>query len=155
MRFLTTVLVLCGAAESSAQFNHRDFEKLYALEGTWQMEAKGGFRYEHWEKKSNDLLLSRSFRISDNDTTTLETVRLAFIDGEVVYAPTVPDQNEGKPVTFRLSKIDGGSFHFENKEHDFPQRIIYTLKNKTELECVIDGNTPKGYAKQTYPFRKI
>lgn len=137
-----------------AQFSQADFEKLAALAGIWQMQIKDGFLYEQWEMSDSNLMLSRSFKVTGKDTLALERVRLTFAKGEIFYTPVVPNQNDGKPVPFKLSRIDGSTFYFENKEHDFPQRIIYYLKSASELECLIDGQTTEGYSKQSYNFKK-
>jgi len=149
---LTMGVLLSFSGE--AQFTHRDFEKLYALEGSWQMPTKKGIRFEQWKKISENVMRAESFRVTGADTVTLEHIELTFNQGEIFYTPTVPDQNEGKPVPFKLSKIEGPVFSFENKAHDFPQRIIYTFKSKTELECVVDGETASGYQKIPFVFRK-
>jgi hypothetical protein len=46
-------------------------------------------------------------------------------DKTVFYTPTVPDQNDAKPVPFRMVSYEGHVVVFENPDHDFPQRIVY------------------------------
>lgn len=140
---------------SVAQFTTAHFEKLSRLTGIWQMQTRSGFLCEQWEKQTDNLMLGKSFKITGKDTVALERIRLTFEKGEIFYTPTVLDQNEGKPVPFKLSKIEDNAFYFENKEHDFPQRIIYHLKSAAELECSIDGQTSKGYSRQSFQFIRL
>ena len=88
----------------------------------------GSSRLEIWKRKTDTTFSGVGLKINGRDTINLETIDLTFTDGTYWYIPTVPDQNDALPVHFKLS--DYGPFHaiFENDKHDFPQRIIYTLK---------------------------
>ncbi len=71
-------------------------------------------------------------------------------NGCVTYNPTLPDQ---QPVSFKLTEIRDGQYIFENKAHDFPQRIIYKIDNN-QLSVTINGNTPKGFKEIPYLFTR-
>jgi hypothetical protein len=117
------------------------------------MKTKNGVLIEKWTKVNDSLLTSISYRIKGNDTTIQETVELKYLKGSIIYSPTVPDQNDGKSVTFSLIKIDSGGlhYHFENKQHDFPQKIVYMLGSKS-LRVVISGQTDKGFKEIPFDF---
>jgi hypothetical protein len=61
-------------------------------------------------------------------------------DGGLSYVAKPSRQPE---ATFRLTKATPVELVFENPAHDFPQRIIYMLKNSTNLVAAIEG-TKKG-----------
>jgi len=151
---LLLTLLITSFSEAQAQQNKRHFKRLHKLEGTWEMQTKKGKLYEVWTKQDAHLLQSRSFRVNGTDTLLQETVALALRDGDIFYTPTVPNQNEGQPVPFKLTKVEGRSYYFENPQHDFPQRIIYDLKSKQNLEVRIDGNTPRGFREMKFVFKK-
>jgi len=133
MNKILCLLFLLFALNSNAQFNYEDFKTLHRLAGIgWQMEMKKGSLIEKWTKVNDSLLTSKSYRINGTDTTTLETVELKFSNGKITYTPTVSDQNEGKPVTFALISVNNSlNYTFENKQHDYPQQIIYQLGGRS------------------------
>jgi len=144
MNKIFCLLFLLFSINSSAQFKFEDFKNLHSLAGMgWQMEMKKGSLIEKWGKVNDSLLISKSYRINGADTTTLETVELKYSNGVITYAPTVPDQNEGKPVTFTLISIQNWlNYTFENKQHDYPQQIIYQLGGKSLKVTIRALNDP-------------
>jgi hypothetical protein len=80
-----------------------------------------------------------SYEIRNNDTVSFETIRLELINDEIFYIPNVRNQNQGKQVRFKLISFDDTAV-FENKKHDFPQRIYYSIKDDM-LEAAIEGES--------------
>ena len=96
------------------------------LEGDWEMpRRKGGVLVESWKIKDSKTMRGGSMRIVEKDTTLQESIRLFYKDKQFWYVSTVPDQNEGKPIAFKMVRAEAGKYVFENPKHDFPQRIIY------------------------------
>ena len=154
---MKTILLLCFLIfikPCSGQFAHTDFEKLYELKGKWKMEQNTGYLVEEWLWVSDNILVSKSYTVKEKDTVFKETVRLDFKNGEIHYSPIVVNQNDGKEVRFKLINTDNGQFVFENKEHDFPQQIIYQF-SKNKLNVVINGNTSKGFSEIPFSFTRV
>lgn len=149
--FILSIIITCSCF---SQWTKNDFAPLLALEGKWIMPVKKGMLHEVWQMKNDSRLESKSYRVNGGDTIMLETVQLVLEKDAVYYMPTVPDQNEGKQVSFSLTKIDGNRFHFTNPEHDFPKRIIYYLKNEKELEVIIDDNVDGSAKRSVFSFKK-
>jgi hypothetical protein len=91
-------------------------------------KSNGSYRLEVWEKKDNQLLTGKGLKVVMKDTTLIESIELYYRDDHFWYVPTVPDQNKGLPVPFKLVSSKKYQFVFENEDHDFPQRIIYEFK---------------------------
>jgi hypothetical protein len=138
----------------NAQFKVNQFEKFYALEGTWRMPDEKGYYYEVWKIVNDIYLHGSSFKVNGTDTIPHETLQLRFNDGEITYTPTVSDQNEGKIITFRLISLKENQFVFENKNHDFPRRIVYKINNSKSMTATISGKTSKGFKKVPFVFTK-
>ena len=118
------ILILCFSVPGPAQ----SFEPLIWLTGTWVMtKPNGNQRLEIWQKDSSTSLTGKGYKVSGKDTILLETLKIYEDEKDLStwYVPTVPDQNEGKPVLFKMTRRSDYLFVFENKEHDFPQRITY------------------------------
>ena len=109
------------------------------LTGLWQMQTSRGPLFEEWNKPCGDSMAGRSYKIKGSDTILLESVSIKTIGNNIFYVPTVQDQNNRQPVFFKLISQSSNSFVFENKEHDFPQRIIYRFVNNDSVVARIEG----------------
>lgn len=132
-----------------------NFKNLLALEGTWSMPSGNGVIIEDWVRQSKNELKGSSYKIENGDTTFMENLRLVRSKNLIQYIPTVFNQNEGQPVIFTLVAVDDGQYVFENTEHDFPQRIIYHLKEKNSLVARINGKTSKGFRENIFEYVRI
>ena len=138
-------------------FNYQQdvFSELQQLSGTWKMETGRGAIYESWKKTGKDEMQGKSFKLNGNDTITLEDVKLSKMSDGLFYIPTLADQNEGKPVSFKMIKSQNKTFVFENKEHDFPQRIIYHLVTKDSVHAWIEGMKDGKEGRSDYYFKRV
>lgn len=109
------------------------------LIGKWSLETKKGLIVEEWEKVSDTLYKGKSFSVKDNIETLLENIELVKIEKDYYYIPSVVNQNEGKPIKFKLVSSENDKYIFENPEHDYPQRIIYYKSDGKTLNARIEG----------------
>lgn len=130
---------------------------LFDLKGVWCMNVKGGTLCEIWQQTDSASLEGKGLKVNEkNDTLITENILITVKGNDILYIPTVVDQNEGKPVEFKLVKTKKGIFIFENKEHDFPQQIIYHFKDNDMLEVIIEGKTEEGFKSIPFNFtRKV
>jgi hypothetical protein len=136
----TILLTVCYTFALQAQtFTEANFKPLHGLVGTWKMETARGSLFETWQLSSAHQLAGKSFRIRNTDTVLLEQVDLSFKDGNILYIPVVRGQNNEQPVIFRLISNTGDQYIFENKEHDYPQRVIYKIVSKDAVHARIEG----------------
>lgn len=132
-----------------------EFNKLMLLVGTWKMETKKGPIFEQWEKISNTHLAGKSYRLTENDTVMLETIQLVKRADGIFYIPVVENQNDRQPVPFRLVTGTADRFVFENQEHDFPQRIIYTIVTPDSVVARIEGISKGQPASSEFYYRRM
>jgi hypothetical protein len=140
-----------GFSQTSADH----FTQLRQLSGLWSMETKKGLLYEAWNIIGPKEMISSSYRLNGNDTMFLERVRLVDSSSAVFYIPIVTGQNQGKPVYFRLQPVVNGSFVFENKEHDFPQRVIYKFTDADHLDARIEGTRDGKLEGSDFPYKRV
>lgn len=133
------LIVICTCTAHAQAFTEIQFKPLHSLVGTWKMETARGVLYEAWQLSSNHQLAGKSYRIRNTDTVLLEQVDLRFKDGNILYIPVVRGQNNEQPVIFRLISITDDRYVFENKEHDYPQRVIYSILSKDSVHARIEG----------------
>lgn len=133
------ILLFSVVTVNAQSFSERDFKPLHALQGLWKMETGRGAIYEEWQVKTDDKLGGRSYRINNADTMIMERIELFINGNEIVYRPVVTDQNNQQPVTFKLVSNTDGRYVFENKAHDFPQRVIYKIVSSDSVHARIEG----------------
>lgn len=128
---LTSIFLSCYGPQTP-------IEKAGWLIGTWQGTSENGTITESWEQKNDSLFVGVDYLINEKDTFYTEHIELRQRGADLYYIPTVTDQNEGKPVEFKLSSSEG-KLVFENPTHDFPQFIIYTQQGKDSLLAEVSG----------------
>jgi hypothetical protein len=102
-------------------------------------DGEGG-AYEEWSEPKGDSMIGRAYKLSGpSDTIVSEQIVLKKVGESIWYIPTVAGQNSGKPVAFKMIAYSDSSFTFENKEHDFPQRVIYRFVNNDSIVATIEG----------------
>lgn len=152
IRYLTiTVLLLtsCGFIVKDNQLQKADW-----LLGTWEMKTPRGSVYETWEITGDNQLSGMSYMLNGTDTAVFERIRLVVEQDEIFYIPAVSNQNDGKEVRFRGSSISESELVFENPEHDFPQKIKYSLIRSDSLVAEISGEVNGQMRNQLFPMKK-
>lgn len=132
------------------RFGHAQELNISLFDGVFISTNDGGAMQEVWTRLNDSTAKGQSILVAVNgDTTVLEQVMIKKIKSSWYYAPTVPDQNQGKEILFQLINSENNSYTFENKNHDFPQRIIYSFPNKKQVNARIEGDV-KGELKIEY-----
>lgn len=154
MLYFVVALIAVSFNLVKMDYNIDDFIKLYFLEGEWVMPYKEGELVEKWEKTYDKVLEGETFYLKDNEKLSHENISLRLKDARIYYTAKVKGQNNGEPVPFTLIEIDKNKFIFQNKEHDFPQRITYEIKSYNEFTAIVEGETDKGEKRIIYNFKK-
>lgn len=131
------LFLLLISAEAQAQ--NMDF-----LIGTWKVEDRE--LYEVWDKNGKDDFNGYSYRLENGEKIITETLSIKRINNKMIYAATVPDQNEGNTIRFQLNGDLESYLSFENAEHDFPKKIHYKKINENEIEVTVLGDEGKGFS---------
>lgn len=126
-----TLIVCCSSHDDP-------FKNLDKLTGLWTMNTDQGPLYEEWSRQINNSMYGKSYMINGNDSIVLELVELKKQGDSVVFEPIVKGQNNEKPVSFKLVNTDT-AFIFENKNHDFPQRVIYKFIGNDSIVARLEG----------------
>jgi len=155
---LLLIAILLVGQNLLAQNNNygiTDFRSLDAILGTWKMETRRGPMFEQWTSVNNEKFQGKSFRLNNQDTLVMERIELSISGGSIVYSPIATGQNDGKAVEFKLISNTGNRFVFENKEHDYPQRIIYHFKSKDTLNARIEGTKDGKEMGSNFPYVRL
>lgn len=116
-----------------------DAPSLGWLEGRWTGEKDGVRSSEEWREAAPGALLGVHADVKDGRLVSWEFLRIgATPDGVFYYA----SPRSAPPTAFKLVERAEQRVVFENKQHDFPQRILYWLDAKRALHARIEG--PQG-----------
>jgi Domain of unknown function (DUF6265) len=120
--------------------------------GKWKMNSDKMEYYEDWELVNETELVGIGFSIEEGDSILSEQLYLKKFAEQWAYV-AIPDN---QAITlFALQEFSQNKFSFENKEHDFPQRIIYEFKGDDQLEVAIEGVIDGELMKRDFSFRHI
>jgi hypothetical protein len=136
IRSFTLVLIslILFSCQNTKQYIHDDFfEKII---GEWQLEDMPVV--EKWTYVDGQFLAS-VIVTSGTDQLVTEEIQIIENDDGIFYEADVEDQNNGEPVLFKMIFSDENKIVFENKEHDFPQRITYEFLDDNKLIATIEG----------------
>ena len=121
----------------------------------WQNVTAKGTMVEEWKIENDSTYVAEVYFMANNiEKIPAETIILKQEAGELLYIPTVRDQNAGKAVTFRLTSSSDNQLIFENPAHDFPQKISYTRINSDSIVAEISGIADGKLRSAKFPMSK-
>jgi hypothetical protein len=125
---------------------------LQLFPGKWLMETDRAEIFEEWIVSGETELTGKSFNIEAGDKYVSEILYLKKFGEQWAYV-AVP---EGQSITlFALVEYTPKKFIFENKEHDFPQRIIYEFHKDGKLTAAIEGTVNGENKRKEFSFRLV
>jgi hypothetical protein len=131
--------VLSLASPLLAQTPAASVEALAWMEGAWAGEKDGVAMEELWTAPRGGALLGLHRDVKAGRMVSWEFQRIqATPDGIFYYA----SPQSAPPTPFKLVETGDKRAVFENKAHDFPQRILYWADAKGALHARIEG--PQG-----------
>jgi hypothetical protein len=113
--------------------------------GKWKMTVEEADIYfgksdifEEWESINDNELVGMSYNInlSTDKKYISENLFLKKFGDQWAYIAAPVKQTI---TLFVLSEYSENKFIFENKEHDFPRKIIYDFKSEDELIATLEG----------------
>lgn len=131
---------------------YKKIEQLEWLIGTWTNESGEEFSQETWSKENDSTFTAFSFTQIEGKTVFAETMALEQKDQRLLLTVATANEKGSSPVTFTFISSDKKQFTFENKSHDFPQRITYTNPAKDSLHAWIEGKVNNENKKVEFHF---
>jgi hypothetical protein len=113
--------------------------KISWILGEWIQSDSAGTFHEKWIVNPDNSFDGIGYLMVENDTIFAEDLQIRISGDNIYYVPTLINQNDGKEVLFRLDSLTDNLMIFENSQHDFPTRIIYTHPTSDSLHAWIEG----------------
>ena len=137
-------LFICLSLIVNSIFAQQNLNQLNFLIGTWKVENKES--YEAWNKLSPVEFSGEVYKLIGNSKNIRESLALKIIESKIVYQATVPTQNDGKTIEFKLNILTKNTFSFENSQHDFPKKIQYNKIDQNKIFIQVLGEDNKGFS---------
>jgi hypothetical protein len=107
------------------------------LAGSWSSDENGRQILEQWMPPAGGTMLGMSRTVARGKTVEYEFLLLRTeANGDINYVARPSGQSE---AAFKLIRANASEVVFENPQHDFPQRICYSLKSDGKLTAAIEG----------------
>ena len=143
MRIFTIVFLLftCSInmfSQSSVEVSSqkKSINELNWLSGYWSADLNVTKMEEIWLPESNNTMIGLHRDSFQSGKIFFEYLRIEQSNDTIVYKASPRGK---KPTSFYLKSMNNHSVVFENIEHDFPQRIMYSL-NEDTLFVRIEGD---------------
>ncbi|MEO8648274.1 MAG: DUF6265 family protein [Acidobacteriota bacterium] len=153
-RLVFAAVSLLSAVVIAVPAERRGLNELAMFSGCWERSDKNGavIVSEQWMKPAGTSILGMGRTVRDGKTVDHEFMRIENrADG--LYFVARPKAN-AEETEFKLKSRTANSFTFENPEHDFPQRVIYSFGNGT-MTGRIEGNNKGKPMGIDFPFKKV
>jgi hypothetical protein len=115
-------------------------EDLAWLVGSWRERKQGVETEEHWIAPKADMMLGVNRTARESGRNSFEFLRIARTPTGISYFASPG----GRPATeFNLVQLEQKPQRkvvFENRTHDFPQRVLYWLDDDGALHARIEGS---------------
>ena len=148
---LAACLVATGWGQEAAP--RATVERLAWLAGSWRLEKAGRVTDEQWMAPAGGVMLGMARTVAKGKVVEFEFTQVRVgPGGELFYIAHPSGQKE---AAFQALSQTDTEVVFENKEHDFPQRISYRLNADGTLLASIEGPRADGTTRRIeYLYRR-
>jgi hypothetical protein len=136
---IVAALALLAGSRAGAVPPAEGVEALAWMAGAWAGEKDGVAMEEVWTSPRGGALLGLHRDVKGGRLLSWEFLRIQATDAGVVYFAS---PRSAPPTPFKLVEAGDRRVVFENKAHDYPQRILYWVDAKGALHARIEG--PQG-----------
>ena len=127
-------------------------EDFNILKGKWKLDNDKFVLIEEWEKINDTTFTGLSYTLNGDKKNISEKLYLLKLNHHIVY---IAQPGNNSPTLFTLVSSDSSRFVFENKEHDFPQKIIYHFITDSILNASIEGDESGATKRKEFNFNKL
>lgn len=118
------------------------------------MKTKNGKMIERWQKYGDSLTAISHRYKANGDSVLTETIVLKQKNDIWYFCVTGYEKGNIGKTDFKLVASANSTFIFENKQHDFPQQIVYQNKGENELLAWIEGEIGGKKRKIEFPYKR-
>ena len=145
---LLSAFPVCGASAPAAEI-----ASLSWLSGCWASENGEPGSGEHWTSLAGGTMFGTSRTVEHGKTVGFEFMELRYLpDGRLAFIAHPSGQ---RATTFPALRASDSEAVFENRQHDFPRRVVYAREGDAGLRARIEG-VRKGVPEAIdFPMRRV
>lgn len=142
---IATLLISLSAAA--------DISRLSWMSGCWAYDDAEPGSGEYWMPPVGGTMFAVSRSIRDSRTVAFEYLRIEeSAEGSLALFASPSGQS---PARFDMVSLTNNEVVFENPEHDFPQRMVYSLTQDGRLIGRIEGQSNGRPKSIDFPMSRI
>lgn len=126
---------------------------LKVLLGKWEDNNKNNTFQEIWTAQNDSIYNGIGIEILDNDTLKIEKLTVIALNNKLRYG--VVANNSDNTIWFEEVGNTKNEIIFENKNHNFPQRIIYSKDYYNQIVARIEGVVNDSLIQYNFDYSKI
>ena len=144
---MTLVILAAIVAMTGAD----DVEKLAWMAGSWMQETRAATVRETWLSPKSGTMAGVSQTNRAGKPAFVEYMKISAEPGGATFTALIPGQ---PPTPFVMVPGRDGEATFENKAHDYPQRVIYR-RCGVDLCARIEGTVGGNPQFREWRYRRI
>ncbi len=156
---ISVIIISCSNSNQKINENSKSsftqIENASWLIGEWQNITEKVYVSEIWIKKNDSTYIGKGYSVAGKDTVSEESILLEQKGTQLFYTSTVKNQNNNQSIKFTLTSSANNQLVFENPEHDFPQKISYTLITNDSLLAEVSGMMNSKQRSEKFPMTRI
>lgn len=127
-------------------------ERLGWLAGCWQRLNGEQRSDEQWMPPAGGMMLGMGRTVRGDKTREFEQMQIVQQGDQLIFTSKPSGQPE---ASFNSIELTATRVVFENKEHDFPQRVIYALQPDGSLAARIEGAIAGKEQAIDFPLQRV
>lgn len=149
MKFASIIVV--GALSLSLPALAQQMDQLAFMSGNWVQKKNGDEVQEQWQGPRAETMVATNLTSREGRPASFEFLRIAKKDGKIIYFASPG----GRPATeFPLKELKENTVIFENPDHAFPRRILYTRVDANTLVARIEGRIKEQDVQEEWRFTR-
>ena len=149
---IAVLLIGVGGYQTAAQTTKPTMNDLSWLAGCWEAKLNGREVTEQWMKPGGGIMLGMARTVAKGKAAEFEFTQIREDYGSIYYVAKPSGQAE---ALFKLVILENKKTAvFENVQHDFPQRIIYSRLSDGTLYARVEGTVSGELRGIDYPYKR-
>ena len=130
------MLLFAASSAATIRKNPSPVDQVAWLAGCWERSSGSRTGEEQWMRPRGGTMLGMGRTVRGDSTVEWEHLRIAA-EGDTLVYYAIPSGQE--PAAFRAISVSSDAVTFEDKGHDFPQRVIYRRAGADSLYARVEG----------------
>ena len=129
-------LLAASSIEANFRAHPSPIDQVAWLAGCWERSSGNRTVEEQWMRPRGGTMMGMGRTVRGDSTVEWEHLRIAP-DGDTLVYHAIPSGQQ--PSAFRAISVSADAVTFEDKAHDFPQRVIYRRAGSDSLHARVEG----------------